>query len=368
MTNNPHISTQIRAMRDAKIPTIPGAHILNGVTGAFEEHFVSKGYVLEPRVRITAKLDATVRFIGAPISVLKPYLLNDDIHSVGNVMVQHCVRTRNVKSLFDLSVLPRYGSFFTGMCALVPYSRLVELCQDTLQYLYDSLGLNEGEVRVNVYSKDKDLLAAAKSILPVGLIDLDTKPYEYYRHVYGIEGVTGRNFNFVVHNQLTGKYDDIGNMIVIEEGAKKIGVELALGDTTTTQQLLGLSHVQDNYGLEITSDHEAVKRRMEDAVLVTLVLYSEGLRPNNASNTQSRTLRSYMKSLSLCRQLLEMSYADLNQYLTALSVEDRLPFPVDRYSIREIVDWVEEYDHALSQKKSSENKEDLLVKKIIGIK
>lgn len=365
MAEKTYFSHTIREMRDGKNTVSPGVPILRKITSEYQDLFVSKGYDLEPSVPITAKLDPTVRFIGAPISVLKPYFLNDSIHPTGNVMVQNCIRTRNLKLLFDLTTVPKYGSFFTGLCTLVKYNRLSDLSADAMEYFYGSLGLQEGEVCINVSAIDRDLLGVSQKILPIQLINIDTKPPQYYRHRYGVEGVFGRNFNFAILNNLTNEFDDVGNIIIIERGDEKIGVELALGDTTIAQQLLGLEHVQDNYALGVTFDNEAVGRRVEDAMLVALSLYSEGLKPRNASLTQSRILRSYMKCLSVGRRQLKMDYNTLIKHLERLSESHKLPFNVRPYAAYEIVDWIREYDDSIDGLRTTVNKEDLLIKSIL---
>jgi hypothetical protein len=339
----------------------PGAHYLSSVTELFRDYFSGLGYAVEPAVRITAKLDPTVRFIGAPISVLKPYFMRRNLHPVGHVMVQNCIRTRNVKTLHDMDGIPKYGSFFTGMCVLVSYDRLPELCREAVKLLYEQLGLNEGEICINVSKRDKDLIKAIDGLLPAKLVNIDTKPPGYYIHRYGIEGVGGRNLNLAIKNARSGEYEDIGNIIVIETDTEKLGVELALGDTTIVQQLLGLDHVQDNYNLGLPATDPIIKRKMEDAIMTSLVLYSEGLRPTNASSTQSRILRSYVKTISLTRLLCRMDLDELEALIE--SVENtELPFVARGYA-REIREWIEDYEDRLSIE--SINLEDAKIAKII---
>lgn len=339
----------------------PGHHYLSELTDTFNDYFSGLGYQIEPPVRMTARIDPTVRFIGAPISVLKPYFMEKKIHSVGHVMVQNCIRTRNLKTLHDMDSVPKYGSFFTGMCVLIPYERLAELCSETLKFLYDELGLEEGEICINISANDKDLVKAAKGLLPKSLVNVDTKQPNYYVHRYGIEGVGGRNFNLAIKNIQSGEFEDIGNIIVIESGDEKLGVELALGDTTIVQQLLGLDHVQDNYSLELAIADPVVNRKMEDAVMISLALYGEGLRPTNASSTQSRILRSYVKALSLCRQLCGMSLQELRVLIEKVEASG-LPFKTDGHA-REIIDWIEGYEQRLDV--NSVNQEDARIAKMI---
>lgn len=340
---------------------IPSSQYLTTLTGLFKSYFSDLGYEIEPEVRISARLDPTVRFIGAPISVLKPYFMENSIPQMGKVMVQNCIRTRNLKTLHDMGSIPKYGSFFTGMCALVPHQRLGDLCQETIQFLYDELGLEEGEVSVNISARDKDLFRAIKGLLPAQLVNIDTEPPNYYVHRYGIEGVGGRNLNLAIKNVQSGKYEDIGNIIVIESHKNKLGVELALGDTTIVQQLLGLEHVQDNYNLELAIKNPIVNRKMEDAIIVSLALYDEGLRPTSASNTQSRILRSYVKTVSLCRQLCNLDIDETRALIEKVE-NSGLPFGAQGYA-RELMEWIEDYEDKLNV--NSINLEDAKIAKIL---
>jgi len=346
---------------DSSVRITPSHHYLSELTDAFGSYFSSLGYKVEPQVRMTARIDPTVRFIGAPISVLKPYFMEKNVHAIGHVMVQNCIRTRNLKTLHDMDSIPKYGSFFTGMCILISYERLAELCRETLQLLYGKLGLEEGEVCINISAKDTDLIKAIKGLLPESLVNIDTKQPGYYIHRYGIEGVGGRNFNLAIKNARSGEFEDIGNIIVIESKDEKLGVELALGDTTIVQQLLGLDHVQDNYNLELAISDPIVNRKMEDAIMISLALYGEGLRPTNASNTQSRILRSYVKALSLCRQLCGISLQELSALIDKVETGG-LPFKTDGHA-REIVDWIEDYEQRLDV--NSINLEDAKIARMI---
>lgn len=361
--NNLLIDTHHKLREGANTSVQSSVTYLHLLTGIFKDHFEGIGYDTEQPVGITEHLDSTVRFIGAPISVLKPYFMDGIIPTKGILMVQNCIRTQNVKSLFDITLCPKYGSFFTGMCVLASYDRLRILCEETCSMLYEKLGLTEGEVCVNINSEDEDLMNAVRGLLPSSMVNLNTKPHEYYRHKYGIEGVRGRNFNFAIRNVSTDEFVDIGNVIVIESGKEKLGIELALGDTTIMQQLLGLGHVQDSYNLELPTflPSEALKRKLEDAIITCLALFREGLR-QNASSTQARTLRSYVKALSLYRRLCRISLDDLGCLLEDAQ-DTKLPFE-SHDSWREIIGCVEDCEWNLSNTQIS--LEDIKIAKILN--
>lgn len=359
---NQLVSAHAMLRSDSSHVVLPGQKYLSLLTNLFRDYFISLGYEVEPEVRITARLDPTVRFIGAPISVLKPYFMERNMPTTGRLMVQNCIRTRNLKTLHDMDTIPKYGSFFTGMCVLVPYERLAELCRETVEFLYDELQLEEGEVCVNVSAKDKDLLRAIDGLLPAELVNINTKPPIYYTHRYGIKGVYGRNFNLAVRNARSGIYEDIGNIIVIEsDNSEKLGVELALGDTTIVQQLLGLEHVQDNYNLGLPLTDPIVNRKMEDAIMVTLALYNEGLRPTSASSTQSRILRSYVKAISLCAKLCDLQLHETKALIQKVEKHE-LPFSASGYA-DEIIEWIEVYEQKLDV--DSINLEDIKIATIL---
>lgn len=70
------------------------------ITEQFTEQFQEVGYKRHDPVDITSGVDPSVRFIGAPISVLKPFLGVEETLDEGIFLVQNCIRTHNVGSLF----------------------------------------------------------------------------------------------------------------------------------------------------------------------------------------------------------------------------------------------------------------------------
>lgn len=279
---------------------------LNHITNEFLDFINSKGYMIEQPVNITSKIDPSVRFIGAPISILKPYFLNKNIPDTGIAMKQNCIRTQNQKILYEPSILPNWGSFFTGMCILVRYSDLCRICLDAIELLTKYFKIDINDINININKKDGDLFNAIKmTALGHNQILFNKKPDKYYTHKYGIEEVSGRNFNFSIRNCRTGEFNDIGNIIIIESSSgEKLGVELALGDTTIIKQKYGLNHVLDAYclGLDFIKNSN-IRYRIEDAIITAIVLLNEGLKPNGGE-TRGRILKSYIKSISLYSYLI----------------------------------------------------------------
>ncbi|MEK9196280.1 MAG: hypothetical protein AAB914_02830, partial [Patescibacteria group bacterium] len=191
----------------------------------------------------------------------------------------------------------------------------------------------------------------------------NTQPGPYYDHVYGIEGVRGRNTSYWLKNKSSGVFEDVGNIIVIENTEGQLGVELALGDTTLVKQINGLDHVQDSYRINVAGDEapEPIRRKLEDAVITSLALYREGLRPS-AKNNQTRILRSYLKATSLYRRLLGIECDVLKSRISNIE-SGSLPFDANGQG-DQIVQWISEYEETIRLKGPS-NKEDNAIQRIL---
>lgn len=175
----------------------------------------------------------------------------------------------------------------------------------------------------------------------------DVMPPDYYRHGYGMPGVIGRNSSYWVKNSKTGEHEDIGNVIIIEDGRDELGGELAFGDTTIVKQLGGLNHVLDAYNLELVENSvdQAIKIRLEDSVITTLALASEGLRPGASSN-QTRILRSYMKAIGLFRYLAGI---DMPTLATKLEGYESGALPFDARGLgSHVTKWIVDYENKLA--------------------
>lgn len=332
------------------------------ITGQFSNHFEDLGFKAHPPAGITSGIDPSVRLIGAPISVLKPYLEQQELLEEGRYIAQNCIRTHNLKSLFELDEPQEYGSFFTGLGALASAEQVGLLFQATSDLLRDRLGVRNDEAFISVSSEDEDLLKAAENN-GCYAVRPDFMDPPYYRHVYGIDGVAGRNTSYWVVNRATGEYEDIGNVIAIEGLGIQYGIEFAFGDTTLVKQLSGLSHVTDAYNLQLVEQGvpNNVRIRFEDCVITSMALFAEGLKPS-AHNNQTRILRTYMKGISLFRRLLDIDATTLEDKLEFYE-EGYLPFTATGAG-KFIVSWTVEYENDTAENGAS-NKEDTAVLSVL---
>lgn len=316
----------------------------------FKEHYASLGYKEEPPVHITSGIDPTVRFIGSHISVFKSYLAEDRVPLPGVYMRQDCLRTRNVKKLLDDNYFPNWGSYFSSIGALSAPERLKEMCDETFDFLERKLLIKPENILTRVSSLDSDLMDAVK-LYGEDRIEVDSRKPEYYRHKIGMQGIGGRNFNIALRDPNTEEFSDIGNIIILENEQKRLGIEIALGTSTILKQLHGLDHVQDCtpvIGLE-NIENQTIRRKFEDAVITSTALYREGLRPLGQHNT-NRILKQYVRSLSYFRSKSGFSIDQLQQIISTFESREFQSSAEISFS-ETIIEFVKAFENELFAKK-----------------
>ncbi|MFH1392119.1 MAG: hypothetical protein ABIG90_00340 [bacterium] len=342
-------------------------HVHN-ITEKFKTFYASQGYTEHQSVAISSGIDPTVRFVGSHISVFKPYIIEGRIPTPGYFMHQDCIRTQNAKRLLDQNYSPKWGSFFPSLGVISRSERLELVCKEVLDFLRDGLQIADNLIRLRVNSNDTDLLEACHNICIARNIEKDTQKPEYYRHKYGINGVWGRSFNIALHDDIddngTCSFSDIGNVIIIEKQEKMLGVEVALGASTILKQLYGLDHINDCHSVpDFKCCDTSIRHKFEDATIVSVVLFREGLRPN-ASDNKCRILRSYVRSLSYFRIITKMSIDELAEALLYFESHE-FPGSEDKvYS--DIIDYLTTYEVELANGKRC-TPEDKIIGNALGI-
>lgn len=333
-------------------PETAKEHVESLVTD-FKEHYSSLGYKEEPPVQISSGIDSTVRFIGSHISVFKPYLVENKVQTPGLFMRQNCLRTRNVDGLLDDDYSPNWGSYFPSIGAITPPERLNEACNETFDFFEKRLIISPENILIRINSADTDLIDACKQRYKEDKLEMNSRKIEYYRHHIGIEGVRGRNFNIALRNPNTDGFSDIGNIILLENTEKQLGVEIALGSTTILKQLYGLNHVQDcTPVVGLNTENETIRRKFEDAIITSTVLYREGLRPLGQHN-RNRILKQYVRSLSYFRAKSRISIEDLSKIISSF---EKMEFPESTEQTADvIVEFVKALENELLTKKNLTN-------------
>jgi hypothetical protein len=308
----------------------------------FSDFYVSKGYTGHPPVLISSGIDPSVYLIGSHISVLKPYISSGSIPVPGYVIVQDCIRTQNLMLYRSSDKDFNWASFFTSMGLLAPPARLREVGIEMIAFLR-SVGIHELDIRLRISSKDRDLVEACADMKHRA--EIDTRPDSYYRHNLGFNDIFGRNYNICLRTPGTEGFVDVGNVILIEKSGIPIAVELALGSSTILKQVHGLSHIMECFditGLETVDP--LIRRKMEDAILVSLILYKEGLRPGQ--NGKRRLLGQYVKTVSYYRTKAGIERDALFSILAAF---EKSEFPMSGKCVsQEIMEYMTRFENKAS--------------------
>lgn len=301
---------------------------------AFSTLFMAEDYVKLAPVQISSGIDPTTYFIGSHISVFKSRLMSGSIPSPGYLLVQDCIRTQNLELYFSGDKDFNWASFFTSLGLLTPPNRLDKVSLDVAKFLLD-LGLDKNDIRIRVSSSDVDLMQVSKRTEIRREVDI--MPQTYYRHKFGLDNILGRNFNIALRKRETAAFADVGNIIVIERDRIPIAIELALGTSTILKQAYGFDHIMDCFNIEgLEKVKISMRRKMEDAILVAVTLYREGLRPR--SKGRNRILGQYLKSISYFRKESELKMESLHRTIRNFETSD---FPKAEVSVAdEIIDYI----------------------------
>lgn len=260
----------------------------------FMNFFVNKWYIEHSWVTINSWIDDSVYLIGAPISVLKKYITEESIPEEWFCIHQDCIRTQNIKILFQNDVLPRRGSRFEWIATLVQYGKGSELLKDSIEFLTKGLAIPFENIQIQVSSKDADLISLLETTGSPLVIVKDEKPEKYYTHKYWMWEIVWRNFNFTLREKESDKFNDIWNFIIIENGEKKYWIELALGVSVIMKELFGLSHIMDTSIIStIFTSNDPLYRKFQDCVVSSVFLLRNWVKVS-AWNTKGRVLRDYL--------------------------------------------------------------------------
>jgi len=297
-----------------KLNSLEKKDISNWVSDSFCDFFVSKWYMHENSVSINSDIDDSVYFIWAPTSVLKPYLLKGTLPHNGICMQQPSFRTHNAKRLKDETPI-RWWSIFTGISCMSNYCDGELLMQTTIDFLLNVLEIPLDNIAINISAKDQDLLDFLQAAWnPIELV-FDTKEPKYYTHRYWLGDIVWRNFNFVMKDENTGVFNDIGNYIIIEDSDKKHWIESWFWSSVIMQHLYWLNHVLDTSIIsDIVPWDSVVHRKLQDSIIVSLLMCSLGIIPKR-HETKWRVFRRYISWIKYNQELLDIWLDELEKIL-----------------------------------------------------
>lgn len=93
-------------------------------------------------------------------------------------------------------------------------------------------------------------------------------------------------------------------------------MEISIGTTTILKELHGLDHVQDGVPVGgLRTVDEKFRRKFEDVIVTSSVLFHEGLRPFGQHN-RNRILKRYVQALSYFRAKCDIALPDLQKIIS----------------------------------------------------
>ncbi|HOZ53817.1 MAG TPA: hypothetical protein PKY25_00590 [Bacilli bacterium] len=289
------------------------------IKNQYEKCFFEKHYSRVNPVKITSMTDPSVTFIGSTVSVFKPYILNEDIDPKGMYLLQKSIRTRGFKKL----LIPEYsewGSFFTCMGAILPYSdqNLEKLVYDIFDYLVLYLNIDYQDIVIRVNNEDKDLVESLKNIDSKILREYNTKDEKYYKHRYGLDylNIYGRNFNIALRDKNDNQFKDIGNIIVMESPNKKYAVEVGIGDSSIVLRTFGKkSSIECSHFGGIFDITNAEELKFADCLIVVSNLVYEDVKRIIEPRYPRYYFGKYCKALVSWQKELKISNIELLKYI-----------------------------------------------------
>lgn len=100
----------------------------------------------------------------------------------------------------------------------------------------------------------------------------------------------------------SGVFDDIGNFLAFTKNEKPSFFEIALGDTVISRAMNGHDHVLDCYGIAAPTNLSRNEQlNFINSIIVTTVLYREGMRASNSTN-QGKILSRYLRYIFMLNE------------------------------------------------------------------
>lgn len=307
---------------------------------AFSQAFVGAGFAFHQPDSLLPSHDKSTLFTGSTISTFKPYLQQSAEHSLRPMFtVQDCLRTHNNLSLHRVENYPKWSSLFCSVGAIGRYQDRYLITQ-ALRTFLARLGLNTpARLRINIASRDEDLIDMLTGEGMAHYLYYDSQPPAYYRHKFGIEGVTGRNCNLAL--SCDGEtFMDIGNLIIIEDAQAPLAVEAAFGLETIVTRMHGLrSSILALSAAPCFTTFSADELYIIDALVACVAIMSLNIRPT--ATNRGRVLRRYLQGLNQLR---------LNNALSIdFIAEVAMRFESTHYGTRHIHAHIGQYLHQHTQ-------------------
>lgn len=267
------------------------------IADVFTECFKKQSFAFHAPDALVPSRDDSTLFTGSTISTFK-YLLKSNEKNYRYFTRQKCLRTHNSKLLLK-GEYAKWSSLFESVGAICSIDYQREIVSSTLDFAKKLKQLKGIDYRFNISSLDIDLQRLLISCDKNVPLHFDSQPESYYRHVFGMENVSGRNCNLAV--SIDGReFNDIGNLIIIEHFSEKIALESAFGIETIVTRVNGLD--SSILALPPCMDVEYPDSNMLlliDALVSCIAILSMNIKP--VATNRGRVLRRYLQGLSYLR-------------------------------------------------------------------
>lgn len=286
---------------------------LDFVEKKFKDCFSNKGYIEEPAVNVTSKIDPTVDFIGSNISPLKKYLESENYGEVGRYIVQECMKFKSFKYL-QTNTPQKFGCYYRGM-GIITKPDLEKTVKDTFDYLTDEkyLDISPENLCVKISATDEDLIKAIESINKKIIRLVDQSNIEHYRHKYGMDekNIFGRDFNIGIKKKDTDEFLNFAAFVVMEKNEKKLAVDMGISNLALSMCEFGTNSTISSSRIADFIDIDSImKEKFADSLVAVATLLKEDI-TNNKSKHLRIKFRQYLRVLDYWNERLQYTDEDV---------------------------------------------------------
>jgi hypothetical protein len=291
------------------------------ISQTFQKVYARHGYEIVPEASLVATEDSSVLFTGATITPLKSHLETGFVVP-GYCMVQKCLRTKNLNTLFDMNIIPEWTNYFTMCGILAAPGRLHEVNDEAYELLIQELRISPANLLIQASSLDRDLSDFWKD-KGVEVVE-DSEPQTFYRWKYGMPNIGGRGINILFRGHKEDTYRDLGNVISVEDTQGTVrayefgfGLESVLSKMHAFHKPMEASLVSTVIPYE-----EGPKEKLVNALMTATLLYHHDIEPGRGK--EQHVLKKIVKGISFIRRQLDIS---VDQIKTDSNLFEMAEFP-----------------------------------------
>ena len=203
----------------------------------FLSFFKEKQYSVESPSNLISENDNTLLYINDTIAPWKNYL-GTQIPEEGLCLKQPCLRLQGLRDTISLEnqlelKSERYIGYFTGLGILVGPNKENSVQEEILELLLQKYKILQSNIKIFARTHMNFLGVLSKQLD----INLEQNPEIYYDWQYGLDNIKGKGATFMLR-QKNNSLKEIGQLIEIYSGEKKLGYEFGFGLETFTSRFL----------------------------------------------------------------------------------------------------------------------------------